>query len=179
MVVSKCCCCIKVKTAVNLIGAWHVLLLIGGLFEIQPVRVSLELFTAIAFIVMLFKDSAATRQFFFATYCVFCVCYNAIFMVKCYEAFQKQSEFKAMCMDPKTLRQYKTSSVDECTARLLKTVEGEIFVFVVIHAIVQVHFCYVLYAHWKNSGLDKSEGGTVEASSNAGVIDDVQMRAIE
>ena len=100
MVLSKCCFCIKVKTAVNLIGAWHVLLLIGGLFEINAVRVTLEVFTAIAFIVMIFKDSATTRQVFFATYCVFCVCYNVIFMFKCYEAFQKKNDFKQLCSDP-------------------------------------------------------------------------------
>ena len=61
MKVNKCCCCISVKTGVYIIGIWHVIVLIGGLFNHQLVRVSLELFTAIAFIVMCARDNAATR----------------------------------------------------------------------------------------------------------------------
>ena len=61
MVVNKCCCCIKVKTGVYLIGGWHVFMMISGLFNVNIIRVSLEAFTAISFIVMLFKDTANTR----------------------------------------------------------------------------------------------------------------------
>ena len=61
MKVNKCCCCIKIKSGVYLIGAWHVLMLIAGLFSVNIIRVALEVFTAIAFVVMLFKDTATTR----------------------------------------------------------------------------------------------------------------------
>ena len=61
MKVNKCCCCIKVKTGVYAIGMWHVICMVAGLFSIDLVRVTLEIFTAIAFVVMVVQDNANTR----------------------------------------------------------------------------------------------------------------------
>merc|ERR1712183_331128 len=97
----------------------HVFMMIAGLFEVNIIRVSLEAFTAIAFIVMLFKDTENTRQFLFVTYCIFVVLYNCLFLAACYEALSKKREFKIVCSDPQNLKRFETSSVEECTARMI------------------------------------------------------------
>ena len=49
-------------------------------------------------------------------------------------------------------------------------------IFIIIHGLVQLHFCFVTYTHWKNA--DKDLGG-VSGNAEIGTIDDMQMRQIE
>ena len=55
--VSKCCCCIPVKTGANIIGCIHVLGLLAGLYMINPLQISLELFCGATFVYMVYRDS--------------------------------------------------------------------------------------------------------------------------
>ena len=100
MRVNKCCCCISVKTGVYIIGVWHLIIMIAGLFEAEYVRVSLELFTAISFIILVAKDSANTRQFFFVTYSIFCVLFNIVMLFRSYKFIKHKDVQREKCMDP-------------------------------------------------------------------------------
>ena len=95
--VSKCCCCISIKTGVYIIGIWHMLILTAGLFEAEYVRVTIELFTALSFLFMIFKDSIMTRMYFFATYSVFCVLWNIIMIGGSYQVIKKKSLMVEKC----------------------------------------------------------------------------------
>ena len=77
------------------------------------------------------------------------------------------------CQDSKVLARLQTSSTEECISRLTKSIEGELLVFIVLHALVQIHFCFVLYTHYRNAGLTKTEGGVGGSNDENGVIDDV------
>ena len=69
--VSKCCCCIRVKTGAYIIGFLHVLGVITGLIEFNPVQIALDIFCGATFLLMLFKDSEQKRLFYFAAYLVY------------------------------------------------------------------------------------------------------------
>ena len=54
--------------------------------------------------------------------------------------------------------------------------EGEMIVFLIIHGLIQIHFCFVLYTHWKNS---VKETGRSVNGTEVGTISDTQMRQIQ
>ena len=143
--VSKCCCCISIKTGVYIIGIWHMLILTAGLFEAEYVRVTIELFTALSFLFMIFKDSIMTRMYFFATYSVFCVLWNIIMIGGSYQVIKKKSLMVEKCQQAGIMKALQTSSMDECVQRLTRSMEGEMIVFLIIHGLIQVHFCFVIY----------------------------------
>ena len=174
--VDKCCCCISIKTGVYIIGAWHILILLGGLFEAQYLRVTIELFTALSFMVMIFRDSIMTRMYFFATYCIFCVIWNIIMIGGSYNVLRKKTLMVEKCKEEGIMKALQTSSMDECVMRLTRSMEGEMIVFLVLHGLMQVHFCFVLYTHWQNGVKDWSLPST---GAETGTISDTQMQHIQ
>ena len=75
--VSKCCCCIKVKTGAYIIGVLHVLGVIFGLIDMNLIRVAMDIFCGATFLLMVFKDSEQKRLFYFAAY----ACYSGLIVV--------------------------------------------------------------------------------------------------
>ena len=78
---SKCCCCIRVKTGAYIIGSIHVLGLALGLIFMEPLTISLEAFCGCTFILMVWKDSAQKRLFYFAAYVVYALMIGGIRIV--------------------------------------------------------------------------------------------------
>ena len=69
--VSKCCCCVPLKTGAYAIGCIHVFGLLVGLIQMQPLTVSLEAFCGCTFLVMVYKDAPQKRLFYFTAYVVY------------------------------------------------------------------------------------------------------------
>ena len=70
MRVRKCCCCIPIKIGAYIIGTFHVLGLLMGIYLMSLATICLEVFCATAFLLMIYKDSKEKRLFYFATYVV-------------------------------------------------------------------------------------------------------------
>ena len=75
--VSKCCCCIKVKTGAYIIGILHVLGVIFGTIDMDFIKVAMDIFCGATFLLMVFKDSEQKRLFYFAAY----VCYSVLIVI--------------------------------------------------------------------------------------------------
>ena len=70
MRVRKCCCCIPIKIGAYIIGTFHVLGLLVGIYLMSLATICLEVFCATAFLLMIYKDSKEKRLFYLATYVV-------------------------------------------------------------------------------------------------------------
>ena len=88
-----------------------------------------------------------------------------------YQKVKHKKLQKEECAKPEVMERLQTSSMDECISRLTHGLEGELLIFFIIHGLVQIHFCFVIYTHWKNSDLSKENGG-VAGSQDDGTIDD-------
>ena len=55
--VKKCCCCINIKAGAYIIGGIHVLGLLIGIYMLDPLQISLEVFCGITFLLMVRKDT--------------------------------------------------------------------------------------------------------------------------
>ena len=70
MRVKKCCCCIPIKIGAYIIGSFHVLGLLIGMYFFDMISICLEVFCATAFLFMIYKDSQQKRLIYFSTYMV-------------------------------------------------------------------------------------------------------------
>ena len=75
---SKCCCCISVKTGAYAIGLLHVLGLLVGALKLDPLLIALEIFCGCSFMLMVYKDNKMKRLFYFVAYCLYVVFSNLI-----------------------------------------------------------------------------------------------------
>ena len=71
--VTKCCCCIQIKTGTYIIGSLHVLGLVAGIFRLQLLTITLEIFTGCTFLYMVYRDSERNRLLYFTAYCCYAV----------------------------------------------------------------------------------------------------------
>ena len=73
MKVKTCCCCLQVDTGVMLLG---ILVWFGLMSEVKyfnPVRATFTIATGIMFLVMVYRDSAKHREWFYMTYIVYSI----------------------------------------------------------------------------------------------------------
>ena len=66
--VKNCCCCIPVKTGAYIIGFVHVIGAMFGIIQLDLVKVALDIFCGMTFLLMIFKDGESSRLFYFAAY---------------------------------------------------------------------------------------------------------------
>ncbi len=68
MELTNCCFCIKIATAVKIIGAFNLITCIVDVFRFRWLGVAFGVFTAVAFVLMMYKDSKQIRFVYMATY---------------------------------------------------------------------------------------------------------------
>ena len=68
MQLNNCCFCIKIPTAVKIIGTINVIACIIDIFRFRWLGVAFGVFTAVAFVFMMYKDSKQIRFVYMATY---------------------------------------------------------------------------------------------------------------
>ena len=51
--------------------------------------------------------------------------------------------------------------MDDCMEKVKAKSLRATFVMIVVTLLFQIHFCRVIYTHWKRAHLPKSKGGTV------------------
>ena len=79
--VQSCCCCIPIRTGAYLIGCIHVLGLLAGLYLINPLQISLEIFCGTTFLLMIYRDNEQKRLFYFSAYMVYAGILGALRML--------------------------------------------------------------------------------------------------
>ena len=101
MRVRKCCCYIPIKIGAYIIGSFHVIGLLIGIYLLSLATICLEVFCATAFLLMIYKDSKEKRLFYFATYVVLqCI----VAMIRMVFTFWKKDEaygIRIYCADMK------------------------------------------------------------------------------
>ena len=95
--VSKCCCCVPVKPGAYCIGYFHLLLLALGLMFMEPLTISSEAFCGATFILMVWKDSAQKRLFYFSAYLVYALLIGVIRIVFTFWNKDEQQMTAAIC----------------------------------------------------------------------------------
>ena len=78
---TKCCCCISIKTGAYIIGSLHVLGLVGGFLLLNPLQIAMEIFCGGAFLMMIYKDNLKNRLMYFSAYVVYLVILATIRMI--------------------------------------------------------------------------------------------------
>ena len=53
----------------------------------------------------------------------------------------------------------KFTDIDDCVEKGERSVESITLALIIVNFLVQLHFCCVVYTHWKNSHLSKARGG--------------------
>ena len=66
------------------------------------------------------------------------------------------------------------ADMTDCQHQIGKTVARDEFVSLVVTLLLQLHFCFVLWTHFKNSDLVKSKGGCRPDGATA----DVQLGGV-
>ncbi len=168
--VTKCCCCISIKTGAYIIGVFHVIGLLLGILLVSPLQISLEVFCGCTFLYMIYRDREQNRLLYFTAYCVYAAMLATIRMVFVFwdhdekqiiRSYCKQIEEKVVLADVKPngweATEYK--DMNDCKEQVGHTVMRDEFISLLLSILLQVHFALVLYAHYKNAHLVKSKGG--------------------
>ena len=71
MKVSRCCCCISIEMGVMLLGCNVWFALIDEMDWFNPIRAVITVGTGALFLLMVFKDSARHREYFFYAHLAF------------------------------------------------------------------------------------------------------------
>ena len=75
---SKCCCCVHVKTGAYTIGFLHVVGLLVGIIRLDYLQIALEVFCGATFLLMIYGDNELRRLMYFAAYCVYVIIVTSI-----------------------------------------------------------------------------------------------------
>ena len=181
-----CCFCLRTRVGAMIIGIGLCLGFIEEYSKPNMVRMGFKLAAVIPFIMMLVKDCAWHRQLFLY---LFCLCMPGIFITNliAYQniladnvAFagevcwfskkwvanvggtKEENEAQQECNEADE------EDAEECEANLDQCpvlpggVLKALFVVTPIVVIMNIHFAFVLYTHWKNSRLPESEGGCAD-----------------
>ena len=165
---NKCCCCIPIKAGAYLIGAIHLFYLVIFIMEFHILDAALNFFCGTTFAVMVFKDTQFTRMCFFAAFQTYVLLILALELYTLVFPFEDQQE----AMDVVLTRDCKQLEINEggyentvykdlaeCKEAIKSSSIKFAFVFIILIFLFQLHFCAVLYAHWKKAPYSKSKGG--------------------
>ena len=167
---SKCCCCVPVKTGVYIIGFLHLAGLILGIFTVNPIQISLEIFCGVTFVRMLYRDNAQSRLFYFAAYVVYVGIVGVLRLVFVFWDKNEKQMVRDYCEavdskivqgNPDNWANTEYESLADCKAKVSSAVTRDEFIYVSIGLLLQLHFVLVVFTHYKNAPLTKSKGGTV------------------
>ena len=153
------------------------LLLLDLLIELRwpnEIRLFIKLAAIGSFIIMVWRDLEVTRMVFFFIYCV----------NRCIEIYIDiwtiNDELETLPEDtcqsnqkPKNEadREDLKESYENCIYYMQSWSTTFIFLLSVGAVLVSIHFCAVLYSHWKNANLPKAMGGLSTDPMNAAVIE--------
>ena len=164
---TKCCCCIPVKTGTYIIGYLHIVTFIAGVVLINPFQISLDFLCWLIFLVMVIRDSQQKRLFYFAAYCVYVALLSMsrlFFIVWDYNerplVVEKCQQISNYVMEKWDQTDYK--DVSDCRLQLGRMVLRDELLIECILIIVQVHFAQVLFTHYKNASVIRAKGGCQE-----------------
>ena len=153
------------------------LLLLDLLIELRwpnEIRLFIKLAAIGSFIIMVWRDLEVTRMVFFFIYCV----------NRCIEIYIDiwtiNDELETLPEDtcqsnqkPKNEqdREDLKESYENCIYYMQSWSTTFIFLLSVGAVLISIHFCLVLYSHWKNAPLPKAMGGLSNDPMNAAVIE--------
>ena len=73
MKLKTCCCCITIDMGVMILGTIVCIGITAEIKEFNPIRAAVTIGAGSAFLLMVFKDSAKHREWFFYAYVVNCI----------------------------------------------------------------------------------------------------------
>ena len=182
--VSKCCCCIPIRTGAYIIGAFHVFGLILGVLNASLFLIALEVFCGCTFLYMLYRDAKQSRLFYFAAFCVYAAINALIHLVFVFWDHDEKRMVKANCklIDEKVVHgedshrgwaELGFKDKDDCIEKSESILVTQEMIGMVIGLLIQGHYALVLYAHFKNADLVKSKGGCVDDPAESLQMSDV------
>ena len=186
---SNCCCfCLDAKTGAFIIGFGLILNLLSEASHGLALRAILKVLAIIPFVWMCFDDTAYMRQMYLFAFCVtqpliaaVNICYYQNILVdsvafgdlfcwfskKWISTVGGDKEFEESqneCNDADEDEQQDCeANLDQCPA-LPGGAFKVLFVITPIVLVMNVHFCFVLFTHYKNSKLPASQGGCDDAA---------------
>ena len=184
---SNCCCfCLTAKTGAYIIGIGLLINLLAELSHGLAIRAILKVVALIPFLMMVFNDTAYSRQLYLFGFCVtqpliaavnLCYYQNILvdsvafgdlfcwFSKKWISTMGGDKEFEESqneCNDADEDEQQDCeANLDQCPA-LPGGAFKVLFVITPIVLVMNVHFAFVLFTHYKNSRLQESMGGCAD-----------------
>jgi len=182
MKVNNCCLCFSVKTGAIAIGAFNFLDVINSLVHFHPAIFALKITVVVLFIMMMVKDTESKRLYYCMSYltmvaieCLFEILVMLQFLVtsnmaedSCLEIMEGQGKVQEIDQANETIASHQKSarrwyeSQEQCEGEITKTMVYDFLFFLLVQFVIQLHFCLVLWTHYKNSGLTKDKGGLVD-----------------
>ena len=125
--VRRCFCCVPVHHAALMIGAIHAFRLFTNIFLGEFFFAASEMFTALAFLAMVWRDSKQTRFVFFVAFCSYVLVINSVELYQRKypsesEAASRQAHFEAWCQErePDDDDEGRLACESEVEARMLR-----------------------------------------------------------
>ena len=153
--VKTCCCCLEVDTGVMILGILVWTALLSEVKDFNPVRAVITLATGSLFLLMVFRDSAKHREWFYYSYIVNSIC-SVLFA---YQSFKKKLEesqaVDKTCQEMQKKGEFKEmliKDMDECHEVVGGYYEKGARMGVIILSLLFFYFCIVVRTHWKNYG---------------------------
>ena len=168
------CCCLSIWRGTMIIGC---LLLLDLLIEIRfpnQIRLFIKSAAIASFVIMVWNDVEATRMAFFMIYCVNRTIELYIDIWTINEQLETLPEYTCtsnQVASSEAEKQAMKEEYDNCVYYAQSWSTTFIFLLSVGQIIVSIHFCMVLYSHWKNSALPKAMGGVANDPMNNAVIE--------
>ena len=163
----SCCGYFKVHEAVMIFGIVACVGLAadiaGGFYTVAVVRLAV----VCAYFIMKFNDTRFTRMCFFYTFVFNMVVAPSLYLLGTdgvTDMFNLSRAAKRRCENYKEaeLQQYGYDSVEQCEEDEYNQIWWIIVLVVVpIFMLVQFYFCVVVFTHWRNWKLPRSQGGCI------------------
>ena len=148
-----CCCCLSVYQGTMILGCFTLLNLLSEIEEFSPLRMAVNAIAAIAFVLMVFKDSEFNRKLFFITYMISSIMMWCLGIYKAFDKIEEEEPWKKACADMKakgTMDKNFAANTEECHENMRNIIHVAITVVFVLVAFINIHFYSVVYTHWKN-----------------------------
>ena len=174
-----CCFCLSTRIGVYIIGIGMCIGLLEEYAAPNYIRMALKIAALVPFFMMLYKDCAFHRQLYLYLFCltvpaiaiVNLVAYQNILVnnvafaaqfcwlsQKFMAESQEEREAREECEDNGDENDDCEAGRDQCPALpggMLKA----LFIITPLVVIINIHFAFVLYTHWRNARLPENQGG--------------------
>ena len=141
---------------------------LAGIIRLDYLHIALEVFCGATFLLMIYGDNELRRLMYFAAYCVYVIIVTSIrtvFLIwdrdERVAAIKLCKNLSDMVSDGKITGWEVTGYKDivDCKTSVDHFQHWAALGLTLIGLIMQIHFCLVLFTHYKNANLTKENGG--------------------